>query len=198
MAWSETYILNRARQFAEVYADASQLTAEYVRSAWQDFFFRTGLYEVNWSINTVAGQQSYPHPLFRVLEVWYNDCPLELRVGRANSPYELGYWAYLRPYRVVLGFEPSATGVLRIIGHGIPTSVDGLSYEPEGLLQDAIARKAAADFLLQYRDPQTQSGALAYLQLYNQVVEEVEKQHMQAVLVRGNQKRVYGVRRVPL
>ncbi len=171
MAWSETHILNRAKELVKVYADETLLAVDDVRIAFEEFAQKSEAFLVEESIVTVGGQRVYPLTrVIRVLEVTLNGTPLQQSRQEGTNTYQLD------GNTIILNFSPDANLTLIAKGYGIPTAINGLTQpQPEQYMMEAVALMTASNYLRRYGDAQAVDRALIYSAQAAEAITEIRR-----------------------
>ena len=171
MAWSETYIRDRARELCRTYADEERVQLDDVRVAFQEFATQ---YRVFLLTETPTPAQTIR--LQRIYEV------TQVLDGSAVIPH--GYsgetWRQSAPYEITF----NGTGIpssLTVQGYGVPDNINAVELQPELLWQDALAHLVAANVLMRYGDAQAVERSRMYRALADQRLTQLYRQHAQPI-----------------
>lgn len=174
MAWSEAYILSLIQHLVRHDADPAEVISDYTRTGFERLALEAPVFELTQSIPIVALQRTYDvGNIHLITEVKLNGQQLP-RLGKEAYPSQS--W-YQRGQLLVLNWEPASAGTLTATGFGVPSTIDGLTVQPEKLLQRAVALAAAAEFLKTYGDARALARASVYEQMFARIVHHLKRRY---------------------
>jgi len=187
-SWSELGLLARAREYARRYTErVDGLDMHYVRGAFQQFCLDSNAFPTEYTINTIANQREYTHPLVRVNRVLLDNTELIL----LPEPNEYYRACGVYPNRIVLSFDPEPNQQLRIVGYYVP-DISTVYLEPAERLMSGIAMLAAYNYLIRYAEPQQIQSISLYQLEYRKIVDEFGARHLDGIRQRGGNQPVVG------
>lgn len=182
MAWSDSYILNRAKEFVREYADENRISVDDVQSGFEEFCIDSLSVDVTDSVSTIANQREYNvDKVVRVVSVKYG--AQVLRVNNDDSVSNQSYWQ--DGSRVRLNFDPASGVTLTISGQGVPNAISTMTLKPSKILQDAVAYKVAQRVLERYGDAQAVQRAQVFATLYDKQIQRLKTRRGYNPMVRG-------------
>lgn len=174
MAWSESYITQIIQHLVRHDADPAELQSDYVRIGFERLALEAPVFELTSNINIVALQRTYDLGNIHLVTEVQLDGQQIPRLGKENYPSRS--W-YQRGQLLVLNWEPGSAGVLTVTGFGVPATIDGLTTQPEKLLQRAVALAAASEFLKTYGDARALARAGVYEQMFARIVQHLKRRY---------------------
>lgn len=174
MAWSEAYITSLIQHLVRHDADPAELTSDYARIGFERLALEAPVFEVTSNISIVALQRTYDVGNIHLITEVKLDGQQIPRLGKESYPSQS--W-YQRGQLLVLNWEPASAGTLTVTGFGVPSTIDGLTTQPEKLLQRAVALAAASEFLKTYGDARALSRASVYEQMFSRIVHHLKRRY---------------------
>jgi hypothetical protein len=174
MAWSESYITQLIQHLVRHDADPSELRSDFVRIGFERLALEAPVFELTSNINIVALQRTYDLVNIHIVTEVKLDGQQIPRLGKEYYPSQS--W-YQRGQLLVLNWEPGSAGVLTVTGFGVPATIDGLTTQPEKLLQMAVAWAGASKFLSTYGDARALARAQVYEQMFARIVQQLKRRY---------------------
>lgn len=174
MAWSEAYITSLIQHLVRHDADPAEVTADYARFGFERLALEAPVFDLSQSIPIVALQRVYDVGNIHLITEVKLDGQQIPRLGKESYPSQS--W-YQRGQYLVLNWEPASPGTLTVTGFGVPSVIDGLTTQPEKLLQRSVALAAAAEFLRTYGDARALARASVYEQMFTRIVHHLKRRY---------------------